>query len=387
MPIRRSSSRNLLSLPGLTEKDSQRAARALAERHKAREAEHERLDKQLQRIAENTERQRHDLLGAKRARDLRQFIQAEQRSLVAKLQPPAGLQLDRDKAIAQRRRRIDAFVKSQGIEAAKLRKIGLAATEKIEALLATQLEKHRAGFHLHDNLAKWKRLSPFNALGLPFDIEPMEGWELVRPPFFGFLFRSYQTTFRDFVISSDHELDPPAGLVGNSITLSVPGLDEYDMGCGWIETMIAFAFRPAEAGLVEVLVEGQNALGIHDLRTDQTFGFSDSFSQQQNTLFMEVLNPNLPNGVNAEMSYFEKRSDDDDHWNFSNLSRGQSYFAQLVSSAPVAANQHTIILVGTRTFFSATVDDVKVSGTPHFRWFIRSVQVRIAPGTPPPPIT
>jgi hypothetical protein len=30
---------------------------------------------------------------------------------------------------------------------------------------------------------------------------------------------------------------------------------------------------------------------------------------------------------------------------------------------------------------------VKTSGTPSFRWFIGSVQVRTLPGTPPPPIT
>jgi hypothetical protein len=215
----------------------------------------------------------------------------------------------------------------------------------------------------------------------------MDGWELVRPPFFGFLFRSYQATARDFIISSDHELDPPAGLVGNSITMSVPDLRQYDLGCGWIETMIAFAFRPTESGLVEVLIEAQNARGFHDLRTEQTFGFSDSLSQQQNTLFVEVLNPNVPNGTNAEMSYFEKDTDDDGRWNFSNLTRGQSYFAQLITSAPVTANEHAIILIGTRAFFSATVDDVKVSGTPHFRWFIRSVQIRIAPGTPQPGIS
>ena len=386
MPISQNSGRNLAFLPDLPEKDWQRAQQALNARNKARAADDERIRRQYEGIIEEAARRRHDLIGAKAVRDLHRFLQVEQQALTAKLQPPGGLKLDRDKAFAQRRRRVDTFVKSLGIAPGKLREIGQAATAAAQALQADRFAGEVAGFHLRDNLAKWQALSPFNALGHAFDLEPMEGWELVTPPFFGFLWRNWRFTGLDFVVSTDFEVDPPAGMVGASITMSVPDLGQYDMGEAYQEAMIAFAYRPAESGLVEVLIEAQNAVGIHDLKTENCFGISDSSTVQSNALFVEVLDPNVPENRAAVMSEFKKDTDDDNRWTFSNLTVGASFFAQLISTRPVAANRTAIVLVGTRTYWWSKVDDVKVSGTPNFRWFIRSVQIHIAPGTPQPPI-
>jgi hypothetical protein len=387
MPIRRSTSRNLPFLADLTERDRQRTERALAARDRTRDAEQERVAKQLERSVESADRKRRDLLGAKAERELQKFLQTEQRALTARLQPPGGLKLDRAKASAARARRVDAFVKTLGVSPAALQKVGLVAREDLRRLLDAQLEKKVAGHHLRNNLTKWKKLSPLNALSLPFDVELETDWQVFRPPFFGFLWRHDHSTARDFVISSDHLLDPQAGLVGNWISMSVPDLGQYDLGCAWIETMIGFGFVPTSTGLLEILIEAQNARGVHDLETENCFGFSDSLSIQQNTLFAELLHPNAPEASGAEMSYFEKDTDADGRWNFSNLTRGQSYYAQLISSGPLAAGEHVVILIGTRTYFYSVVDDVKTSGTPSFRWFIGSVQVRTLPGTPPPPIT
>lgn len=384
MPFTQSSGHNLALLADLSETDRQRTQRALAQRGKARAAAEDRLAKQFERIAVDAERKRHDLLGAKAERDLRQFIQAEQRSLIARLQPPGGLKLDREKAIAQRRRRIDAFVKSLGVAPAKVRAIHQAATRETQALRAQRFETQVAGFHLRDNLSKWQSLSPFNTIGPVADLEPMDGWELFQPPFFGFLWRDWIYQGRDFIVTTDFELDPPAGMVGASVTMSTPDLGQYGSGEAYSESMIAFAFRPSASGLVEALIEGQFAHGFHELRTENCFGVSDSSTHQTNELIFEVLDPNAAEARGAVMSEFEKDTDDDRHWLFSNLTPGQSFFAQLVSTRPVAANRSSIILVGTRTYWWSKVDDVKISGTPNFRWFIRSVQVRIAPGTPQP---
>lgn len=389
MPSTQSTSRNLSFLADLSEKDRQRTERSLAARQKTRAAEQDRLDKQLERIVESAERKRRDLLGAKGERELARFIQSESRALRTRLQPPGGLKLDRTKAETQRARRVDAFVKSLGIAPGALRKLGLVARADLRELLAAQLEKKVAGRHLRDNLTRWKKLSPLNALSLPWDLPSLdlEGWTVVRPPFFGFLWRHAHSTARDFIISSDYLLDPQAGLVGNWVSMSVPDLGQYDLGCGWIETMVGFGFVPESTGLIEVLIEAQNARGVHDLETENCFGFSDSRSIQQNSLFVEILHPNAPEQSHAAMSFFEKDTDSDGNWNFSNLTRGQSYYAQLIGSGPIAAGEHVVILIGTTTFFSSIVDDVKTSGTPSFRWFINSVQLRTLPGTPPPPIT
>lgn len=387
MPSSQSASRQLSFLSDFTEKDRQRVETALAARRKKQAAKESRLADQVERIVAGAERRARDLLGAKGERELRQFLQAEDRAFRAKLQPPGGTRVDRSKVEAQRARRIDAFLKSLGTTPAALRKAGLVARDDLRTLLDTQVDRRVAGFNLRDNLAKWKQLSKLNALSLPFDVEPMDGWELVRPPYFGFLWRQTHSTARDFIISSDHELDPPAGLVGNSVTMSVPDLGSYDLGCGTVETMIGFGFRPTQTGLIEVLIEAQNARGVHDLKTENCFGFSDSRSYQWNSVFLEILHPNAPEQSHAEMSVFEKDTDDDGHWTFSNLTRGQSYYAHLLSSGPIAANEHVVVMIGTYTFFNSVVDDVKTSGTPAFRWFINSVQLRTAPGSPPPPIS
>jgi len=386
MPTSQSASRQLSFLQDFTEKDRQRVETALAARRKKLSAKEKRLTDRVESIVEGAERRARALLGAKGERELRQFLQAEDRAFRTRLQPPRGTRADRLKVEAERRRRTDAFVKSLGTTPAALRKAGLVARDDLRALLDTQVDRRVAGFHLRDNLAKWKGLSKLNALSLPFDVEPMDGWELVRPPYFGFLWRQSYSTVRDFIISWDHELDPPSGMVGNTITMSVPDLAQYDFGCCTVETMIGFGFRPAETGLVEVLIEAQNARGVHDLKTENCFGFSDSRSYQWNSVFLEILHPNAPEQSHAEMSVFEKDTDDDGSWTFSNLTRGQSYYAHLLSSGPIAANEHVVVMIGTCTFFNSIVDDVKTSGTPAFRWFINSVQLRTAPGSPPPPI-
>ena len=98
-----------------------------------------------------------------------------------------------------------------------------------------------------------------------------------------------------------------------------------------------------------------------------------------NFLVLDVLHPNVAEPSYAAMSSFAVRTDDDRSYHDEYLNRGQHYYAQLFSAGPVPAGQHVVVCAGTRSLDKSFADDMTIHSKSEFRWFVSSLEVRIAP--------
>jgi hypothetical protein len=254
------------------------------------------------------------------------------------------------------------------------------------------------GFHLASNLDQWMSLSPLHTDPLPWggvitvgDPNDPHRWFLERAPWFGFVFHFEFDASDHFRVNRRLVLDPSAGLVGNELTMDCDDADDRDAATATAEAQIAFGFVPPVAGLVEVLVDAQSTVGTHHLKIEDEWGFSSAWANQNNYLMMNVLHPNVPEpslalmsspyrGSDGKPTFAALVSDGDDYFlDQEYLTRGQHYFARLVSSGPVPAGRSVVVTVGTRSDDFGDVDDMEYHGRSDFQWFISSVEVRIAP--------
>jgi hypothetical protein len=338
------------------------------------------------RAREAAARSLRDTVGASNLGALRDFLQAERAALVQSLQPPGGLGQQVSSLRQARGRKAEASLRRLGVDKAKLAAIAGKYRETIDALLPAP--KATPGFHLRGNLKKWQGLSKLHAVPLDWgvlgDIEPDPNdphrWFLFQPAFFGFNFKFVPVFNEHFVVDRLHHLDPRAGLVGHEVTMDTPDdVDDFDYASGQVDTQIAFGFVPPATGVLEVLIDAQNVECRHELRTEDRWGWSGSKTSQINYLSLDVLHPNTPNISLAEMSVFVKDTADDTYTVQNNLVLGDHYFAQLRSSGPVPVGQSVVICIGTRNFDKSGANDVEIHSKSIFRWFIRSVEVRVMP--------
>jgi hypothetical protein len=340
-----------------------------------------------ERLIDDVNRQLHNLMGARKFALLREGLQEERLSLVAAMQPPAGLKrvLSRQKAVG--RKRIDSLIRKLGINRTKVNRIIQAASAKAEAAFLPDLRKVAPGLNVSQNLSKWTKLSPLHKFPIHWgQFEQVEDpndphrWFLFRPPFFGFLFDEDIVATDRFTVSREMFLHPPSGLVGNKCRMDCESADDIDVAHVIGETQLAIGFRPPVAGVIEVLIDAQCTIGSHFISIEDEFGFSEAWCNQHNLLMMNVLHPNVPQASMAQMSSFGLESGGDDvSGGQSTLVPGQHYYAQLFSTGPVPAGQHVIITFGTRSFDICFENDMELHSTTDFRWFISSLEVRIAP--------
>jgi hypothetical protein len=339
------------------------------------------------RAREAAAKSMRDTVGATNFQALREFLQAERASLVQSLQPPAGLRQQVHAIRKSHARKAETGLRRLGVDKAKLAAISGRYHEAIGALMPEP--KATAGFHLRSNLKKWQGLSKLHAVPLDWgvlgDIEPDPNdphrWFLFQPAFFGFNFKFVPVHNEHFVVDRLHHLDPRAGLVGHEVTMDTPDdVDDFDYASGQVDTQIAFGFVPPVTGVIEVLIDAQNVECRHELRTEDRWGWSSSNTSQINYLSLDVLHPNTPNISLAEMSVFAKKTGGDDTYTVENhLVLGDHYFAQLRSSGSLVAGQSVVICIGTRSFDKSAANDVEIHSKSIFRWFIRSVEVRVMP--------
>jgi hypothetical protein len=327
-----------------------------------------------------------DTLGATNRRALQELMAAERKTLRDSMQPPAGLGQNGRKLRGAMARKADAALRRLGADKAKLSAIAANYHEALSNVAPPR--KSVPGLHLRNNLKKWQGLSKLHAVPLDWgvlgDIEPDPNdphrWFVFQPPFFGFNFK-FVPVFNDhFIVDRLHHLDPRAGLVGHQVTMDTPDdVDDFDYASGEADTQIAFGFVPPATGVIEVLIDAQNVECRHELRTEDRWGWSDSRTSQINYLSLDVLHPNTPNISLAEMSRFVKVTDEDTSTVQNNLILGDHYFAQLRSSGPLPAGRSVVICIGTRSFDKSGANDVEIHSKSIFRWFIRSVEVRVLP--------
>ena len=379
--------RNLPFLMDFSARYRELAQKAFSNQEGRRRKANESRGQKADELMEDLRRQLHDLLGAKKLAELREAMKHERLRFRDLWQPPAGLDLDYRKENKARKRRLDALVRKLGTSPDKLRKIGRESEERLREILTAADGKVAQGYNLPKNLDKWTSLSPLHKFPLPWgtlapDDDPSDPhrWFLFRPPFFGFLFRFVPQASDNFRADRLLFLEPSSGLVGNEATMDCGDAGDFDYASATAEAQIAFGFEAPTAGLVEVLIDAQSTIGTHDLRMEDEWGWSESWTNQNNYLMMNVLHPNVPEPSLSLMSNFYAEFDGDDSTQHrENLTRGQHYFAQLFSAGPVPGGQSVVVTVGTRTFDISRANDVEVHSKSNFQWFINSVEVRIAP--------
>ena len=379
--------RNLPFLMDFSARYRELAQKAFSNQEGRRRKANESRGQKADELMEDLRRQLHDLLGAKKLAELRDAMKHERLRFRDLWQPPAGLDLDYRKENKARKRRLDALVRKLGTSPEKLRKIGRESEERLREILTAADGKVAPGYNLPKNLDKWTSLSSLHMFPLPWgtlapDDDPSDPhrWFLFRPPFFGFLFRFVPQASDNFRADRLLFLDPSSGLVGNEATMDCGDAGDFDYASATAEAQIAFGFEAPTAGLVEVLIDAQSTIGTHDLRMEDEWGWSESWTNQNNYLMMNVLHPNVPEPSLSLMSNFYAEFDGDDSTQHrENLTRGQHYFAQLFSAGPVPGGQSVVVTVGTRTFDISRANDVEVHSKSNFQWFINSVEVRIAP--------
>ena len=369
------------------EDDRQRAEEALRRTEERRLEEADARSRKAEELTENLRRQVHDLLGAEKIGELRETMKRERLAFRALRQPPVDPERDDRTLNTSRKQRVDDLLRKTGANPEQLKKIGSESGEGLREILTPSDGRVTDGYHLPMNLDKWTRLSPLHTSPLPWgtlapedDPSNPHRWFLFRPPFFGFLFRFAPQASSHFRVDRQLFLHPATGLVGNEATMDCDDAGDFDYASATAEAQIAFSFEAPATGLVEVLIDAQSTIGTHDLRMEDEWGWSSSWTHQNNYLMMNVLHPNVPEPSLALMSHFKAEfSGDDAAHHRENLTRGQHYFAHLFSAGPVPAGQSVVVTVGTRTFDITRANDVEVHSRSNFQWFINSVEVRIAP--------
>ena len=379
MPDRPNLSGNLRRFPA----DAQKAAAAAtAAREKRDRAAHDAHTRKAAALADRADARLRRLLGKRDHAALLELMDRERLALRDALQPPKGLRTTFGRANAVRRRRADAFLRSARVDRRKLAAIATDYHAGLDDLFVDPAKHVTRGHHLESNLDRWLKLSPLHRFPLPwgsYDPDP-GGWEVFRPPFFGFNFRFEPLALNNFAVDWSLTLNPSLGDVGLTIFMDTQGDEtDWDIAQGIGFSVIAVAFVPPRPGLVEVLIDAQCALCDHRLRTRDCWGWSDSSTSQVNFLVLDVLHPNVAEPSYAAMSTFSMRTDDDHDIHEEHLSRGQHYYAQLFSAGPVPAGETVIVCAGTRSLDKSYANDVSIHSTSDFRWFINSLEVRIAP--------
>ena len=377
----RGASLNLNGFPA----DARRSAEAaIAKRDPVRRAAAERRSQRAAELVADADTRLRRLLGGDYD-ELRELMRRERLAVAGLLQPPQGLRTTPGLVHIARKRVVDGFLVERRIDRAELGAIGQDYCQAVAELTSVPDANVTAGFHLASNLDAWVGLSPHHQRALPWGVTSPTGlddphrWEVFQPPFFGFNFGFTQVHDNNFVVDRIHTLNPSVGDVGIAITMDADGTDNFDHAFGDGFSVVAVSFVPPVAGLVEVLIDAQCVEPTHRLRTHDEFGFSHSVTTQDNFLMLDVLHPNVAEPSYASMSTFQVVTANDSNHEQENLTRGQHYFAQLFSAGPVPAGESVVVCAGTRSRDDTSADDVSIHSASDFRWFISSVEVRIAP--------
>lgn len=378
-------------LPFLTDFSARdrRAAEEAAEHldERQRQAEAARR-KDAEGIREDLQRQLHHLLGPNGSEELREAIERERRAFRALRQPPEGLDTDDAKARKAAERRIDALVRKLGTAPARLKALGAEYGTRLRDVLSRVDGKVSDGYHLEGNLDRWLSLSPLHEHPLPWGVKPPPDDTsdphrpfLYRPPFWGFLFSlSLWREGEGFRVDRELILDPPAGLVGNVVTVDCDDAEFPDAVVADARTQIAFGFEPPVAGILQVDVDVQCVAGKYELNVRDNFGYSDAYAHLSSHIIISLLHAD---GPETQFHRMDERTEVTQGDNLSiehiRLYPVQHYFATLFSSAPVRAGRSIVVAVGTRSLDIGAAQDMDHHSRSNYQWFISSVEVRIVP--------
>jgi len=282
------------------------------------------------------------------------------------LEPPEGLTADYDKLNAARVAAGQKFLAKIGVEIGSLRDLyhrTAAAVEEVNVFPPAD-----PGFSLETHHGQW------------VDLVDPHAFQIFTPPFPGDQFGLHRESLTgEFRVARQLFLDRAVGRVGHDLTLDNPDSSAIDFATCIADTQVAFAFKAPATGLVEVVIEAQNELGLHTLSSEDEWGWSDSETNQRNSLMMHVIHPNVTAPSFALMSSIKVTTDDTTTVQREIFPRGGLFFADLFSDGAVQKDQVVEVRAGTNSLDSSNTLAVGIHSKSAFHWLLRSVQVRIAP--------
>ena len=297
------------------------------------------------------------ILGAEHHFALEQFKEDLRLEAIKQRRPPHGLGQSRAEFVRNRTRRVSNFLSTRGIKPEIVR----------EAVL--NLFK---GVRLQSDVKVSGEIQ-LDATPLPPDVNP---WQTFTPPYTGRGSGNAEGV-SGYTINQISHADPPAGQVGLEVTLRDTNSGESDYGFVECGSLITLWFRAPVAGLVEVVIDAQCAEARHELRLRNEWGFSDSTTTQRNYLMMQVWNGNVRHPAFSLTSEFTHSGDDDVSFDERHLLPGQDVRARLISDGAMRAGEVSMISAGSWTEDHSQANDMDVTSTSTFVWFIKRVSIRI----------
>jgi hypothetical protein len=350
----------------ISEEDRRLADEVSEDYDQRRQAEAETRNQKLQQIIDGGNAEIRKLLGgAENWLALRRLMRDEQITFHKLLEPPEGLTADYDKLNAARVAAGQKFLAKIGVEISSLRDLyhrTAAAVEEVNVFPPAD-----PGFSLETHHGQW------------IDLVDPHAFQIFTPPFPGDQFGLHRESLTgEYRVARQLFLDRAVGRVGNDVTLDN---DDASLDfCSCIaDTQVSFAFKAPATGLVEVVIEAQNELGLHTLSSDDEWGWSDSHTGQFNSLMMHVIHPNVTAPSFALMSSMEVRTDDTTTVQREIFPRGGLFFADLFSDGAVQKDQVVEVRAGTHSQDDSKTLAVGIHSKSAFHWLLRSVRVRIAP--------
>lgn len=294
----------------------------------------------------------------------RAFLDWRERSrakLRETLEPPAGPELKEDEIRRWKRQRLEEFVREHEVDTARVRALQEAFSKRLDQLTGVESQGDLVKAEEVPEEIRTHRTNP---------------WTLERPPYPGWQ-RGHEFWDRGFDIDLRGHVDSAAGEASATVFASDLFAGDNDSAYARQDAQIAFWYRPPAAGLVEVWVEGQCAIGQHGITFRDEWGWSFASLRQDNYLMIHPIHANVPGPSFRRMSWVRVRGDDDHNLTQEYLRRGRVYWAHLFSTGAVPAGQWIAIRCGTRSSTTIDTNDVTILSDMFFHWFIRSVQVRV----------
>ncbi len=356
----------------ISEEDRRLANEVSEDYDRRRLAEAETRNQELHQIIDGGNYEIRKLLGAENWLALRRVMRDEQINFHNLLQPPEGLKADYNELNAARVAAGQTFLDRIGVASDSLRVIYYKISDAIDELIPVVTAD--PGYSLLTHHGDWDVI--FHPPEPPPDVH---AFQTFTPPFPGFQIGWDSFHTGEFRVARQDFIDPAAGLVGHDLTLDNPDASDFDNGWFKADTQVLFDFKAPTTGLVEVVIEAQSGLALHELRTEDEWGWSDSSTTQLNFLMMHVIHPNVTGPSFAQMSSFNVNTDESTFVQREFLARGGIFFADLFSDGPVQKDQVVEVRAGTRSQDGSLTNDIEIHSKSAFHWFVKSVRVRIAP--------
>jgi hypothetical protein len=354
-------------VPSATRDRAQRKLRSLEKlRHKTAEDR----GKQASRILRAGVASLHDAIGKQKLRALSEFTRRQADEMRASLRPPKGIGANRAALRAAAVREFDAYAKKSKIDVDAIQRIRTGLDAKLGGLGRPHFRKadHPAFTLLDAELLRKMRKAMAH------------GWRKFEPPYDGgYALTDIWLTQSKFIGTASDTVDQAIGQVGMNVHIDMTDVSDADMCFSTVEAGIAFWWQAPATGIPEVAIEAVNARSRHVVTQSEEWGSSSWKQGFEHDLEAWGTHPNL-SLTHSTPVYKENFQGVDTWYNaWDSLEAGQTYLATFVLDGVVAAGDWVLIQAGASQYDDARLNDVTSVWDSQYRWFFKSVSVRIMP--------